>query len=177
MALDIRVQQRPVTHFIGKAITARRSEFGHPGGVNSMSSGIREWLTQQNLIALSGSMHVYRRTGRDTDPIDLTVAVPVELPVKPVELPVESKGYVLGSLPAGDYLVGCHVGSHDGIAESHQGVLDWAAANKLRLHLQQDGDGHLWTARADHFLSDPEKETDESTWVTDLLFLLLQDDD
>jgi len=176
MEMDIRVQQRPVTHFIGKPITARRSEFGQPDGVNSLSTGIREWIAEQNLTPLSGLMHVYRRTGANTDPIDLTVAVPVELPVTPVELPVESHGYVLGSLPAGDYLVGCHLGNYERLTDSHQGVLDWAAANKLQLHLQRDGDGHLWTARADHFLSDTEKETDETTWVTDLLFLLLQDD-
>lgn len=176
MGLDIIVQQRPVTHFIGKPITARRSEFGQPGGVNSMSKGIRQWIAEQSLTPLSGSMHVYRRTGNNTDPIDLTVAVPVELPVRPVQLPVESKGYLLGSLPAGEYLVGCHVGSRDSLLESHQGVLDWAAAHKLQLHLRKDGDGSVWTARADHFLSDPDKEADESTWVTDLLFLLLQDD-
>jgi DNA gyrase inhibitor GyrI len=176
MGLDIRVQQRPVTHFIGKPITARRSEFDQPDGVNSMSEGIRDWIAENSLTPLSGTMHVYRRTAKDTDPIDLTVAVPVELPVNPIKLPVESKGFVLGSLPAGDYLVGCHVGSHDGIPKSHQGILDWAAAHKLQLHLQRDGDSNLWTARADHFLSDQDKEADESTWVTDLLFLTLRDD-
>jgi hypothetical protein len=174
--MDISVQQRPVTHFIGKPITARRNEFGQPGGVNSMSKDVREWMAEHSLTPLSGSMHVYRRTGGNTDPIDLTVAVPVELPVKPIELPVESKGFVLGSLPAGQYLVGCHVGSHAGIPDSHQGVLDWALAHKLHLHLRKEGKGSVWTARADHFLSDEDKEADESTWVTDLLFLLLQDD-
>ncbi|MBO0693064.1 MAG: GyrI-like domain-containing protein [Acidimicrobiaceae bacterium] len=176
MALDITIQQRPVTHFIGKPITARRSEFGEPGGVNSMTGGVRDWLAEHSLTALSGSMHVYRRTGKNTDPIDLTVAVPVELPVKPVELPVESKGFVMGSLPAGEYLVGCHVGGYEGLVESHQGVLDWAADHKVRLHTRKEGSGQLWTARADHFLRD-EEETDESKWVTDLLFLLLQEDD
>jgi hypothetical protein len=141
-----------------------------------MGKDVREWLADHSLTALSGQMHVYRRTGKTADPIDLTVAVPVELPVRPVELPVESEGFVLGSLPAGQYLVGCHVGSHDGIPESHQGVLDWAVAHKLQFHSRTDGDGNVWTARADHFLSDQEKEPDESTWVTDLLFLLLQDD-
>jgi hypothetical protein len=176
VALDISVQQRPVTHFIGRSIVARRSEFGQPGGVNSMSKGIYEWIGDQSITPLSGSMHVYRRTGNKNDPIELTVAVPVELPVKPVELPVEAKGFLLGSLPAGQYLVGCHVGRHDGIPESHQSVLDWAAAHKLQLHLRQDGEGQVWTARADHFLSDPEKETDDSTWVTDLLFLTAEED-
>ncbi|MBO0730552.1 MAG: GyrI-like domain-containing protein [Acidimicrobiaceae bacterium] len=176
MALDISVQQRPVTHFIGKSITARRCEFDQPGGVNEMSKGIYDWIGEHDITPLSGSMHVYRRTGNHSDPIDLTVAVPVELPVKPVQLPVESKGFLLGSLPAGQYLVGCHLGGHEAIPESHQTILDWAAAHKLRLHLRRDGEGHLWTARADYFLSDPDKEPDESTWVTDLLFLTLEED-
>jgi hypothetical protein len=141
-----------------------------------MSKGIYQWIAEHSITPLSGSMHVYLRTGRDTDPIELTVAVPVELPVKPVQFPVESKGFLLGSLPAGQYLVGCHVGSHEGIPESHQSLLDWAAAHKLQLHLRREGDGQLWTARADHFLSDPDKETDESRWVTDLLFLTVGDD-
>jgi hypothetical protein len=141
-----------------------------------MSKGIYQWIGEHSITPLSGSMHVYRRTGSNTDPIDLTVAVPVELPVKPVELPVEATGYLLGSLPAGQYLVGCHVGPYGGIPDSHQSVLDWAAAHKLLLHHKKDGEGHLWTARADHFLSDPDKETDDSTWVTDLLFLTAEDD-
>jgi effector-binding domain-containing protein len=176
MGLEISVQQRPVTQFIGKSITARRSEFGQPDGVNSMSKGIHEWIAEHGLTPLSGSMHVYRRTGKSADPIDLTVAVPVELPVKPAQLPVEAKGFLLGSLPAGQYLVGCHLGGHEGIPESHRSVLDWAAEHKLQLHLRNEGAGQLWTARADHFLSDPDKEPDESRWVTDLLFLTLGDD-
>jgi hypothetical protein len=176
VGLEISVQQRPVSHFIGRSITARRSDFGEPGGVNSMSKGIYEWIAEHSITPLSGSMHVYRRTGSNADPIDLTVAVPVQLPVEPVQLPVESEGFLLGSLPAGQYLVGCHVGGHEGIPESHQSVLDWAAAHKLQLHLRREGEGQLWTARADHFLTDPDKETDQSTWVTDLLFMTLEDD-
>jgi hypothetical protein len=176
VGLEINLQRRPVSHFIGRSITARRSEFDEPDGVNSISQGIYQWIGEQSITPLSGSMHVYRRTGSNTDPIDLIVAVPVKLPVKPVQLPVESKGFLLGSLPAGQYLVGCHVGSYGGIPESHQSVLDWAAAHKLQLHLRNEGGGQLWTARADHFLSHPDDETDESTWVTDLLFLTLEDD-
>jgi effector-binding domain-containing protein len=175
VGLEISVQQRPVTQFIGKSITARRADFAEPGGVNSMSEGIHEWIAEHGITPLSGSMHVYRRTAHKTDPIDLTVAVPVELPVRPVELPFESEGFLLGSLPAGQYLVGCHVGSHEGIPESHRSVLDWAVDHKMQLHLRKEGNGQLWTARADHFLSDPDKETDESRWVTDLLFLTLDD--
>jgi hypothetical protein len=54
--------------------------------------------------------------------------------------------------------------------------LDWAATKKVQLHLNKDGESDLWTARADHFLTDINEEPDESTWVTDLLFLTLQDD-
>jgi hypothetical protein len=174
--MDICVQQRPASHFIGKSITARRCEFGQPGGVNEMSKGIHAWIAEHGITPLSGSMHVYRRTGNNTDPIELTVAVPVELPVKPVQLPVESDGFLLGSLPAGQYLVGCYVGCHEGIPESHQTVLDWAAAHKLQLQLRNEGHDQFWTARADYFLNDPDKETDQSAWVTDLLFLTAEDD-
>ncbi|MBO0691632.1 MAG: GyrI-like domain-containing protein [Acidimicrobiaceae bacterium] len=176
MSPDISVQQRPVTHFIGKSVTARRKEFGEPGGVNEMGKEICSWIGEHNITPLSGSMHVYRRTGKDADPIELTVAVPVELPVQPVQLPLEAEGFVLGSLPAGQYLVGCHIGGYEGIPESHKSILAWAAAHKLQLHLRKDGESSLWTARADYFVSDPDKEPDESAWVTDLLFLTLSDD-
>jgi effector-binding domain-containing protein len=176
VGLNISVEQRPVTYFIGKSITARRCEFGEPGGVNEMSKGIHDWIGKHGITPLPGSMHVYRHTANNGDPIDLTVAVPVELPVRPVQLPIESEGFLLGSLPAGQYLVGCHLGGPEGIPESHQSILDWAAAHKLQLHDRRDGNGRSWTARADCFLSDPDKEPDESAWVTDLLFLTLEED-
>lgn len=164
MALDIEVQARQVAHYVGVPVSARFSEFGAPGGPNEAVPRIYRWLGEHQIAPLGGPLYVYRHVGGPDEVVDLTVAVPVDGPVKPTD------GLVLGSLPAGTYVVGRHVGAPDAIHESHQEVKRWAEANGHRLDVLQDENGELWTGHAENFLTDPSKEPDASKWVTELLF-------
>jgi predicted transcriptional regulator YdeE len=162
--VDISLEDRPDIHYIGMPASAPRSEFDVPGGVSSMKSVVREWLADHHIEPMTGSMYVYHRTGERTDPIDLTVAYPITEPVDP------SDGLVFGTLPAGRYVVGCHIGSYSLIDDSSDGILHWAGSRRLNINLREEGLARVWNARADHFLTDPTKEPDESKWVTNLLF-------
>lgn len=164
MALEISMQERQRTHYVGIPVTAQLSEFGAPGGPNEMIPRIYQWLEDHNIAPVSGPLYVYRHVGSSEEPVDLTVAVPVAEPVKP------TSGLVLGSLPAGTYVVGHHVGSPDQIPSSKATVQEWAESNGHRLDVIRDGSGALWTGHAEHFLTDPAEEPDPSKWTTELLF-------
>lgn len=164
MSLEIAAKELPTTHYVGIPVTARLFEFGAPDGPNAMIPRVYQWLADQEIVPQGGPLYIYRHVGKPDDPVDLTVAVPVADPVKP------TSGFILGSLPAGTYIVGRHVGPPDQIPESHAKVQQWAEQNEYRLDVLRDDDGALWTGHAEHFLSDPAEEPDTSKWITELLF-------
>lgn len=164
MTREISTQERPTTHYVGTPITARLSEFGAPDGPNGMIPRVYQWLAEHENAPQSGPLYIYRHLGGPEEPVDLTVAVPVAEPVKP------TSGLVLGSLPAGTYVVGRHTGSPDQIPDSHAKVQEWAKDNGHRLDALRDDSGTLWTGHAEHFLTDPSVQPDPSKWVTELLF-------
>lgn len=164
MALEISTQDRPATHYVGIPVTAKLAEFGAADSPNDMVPRVYQWLAEHEVAPRGGPLYVYRHVGGVDEPVDLTVAVPVAKPVKP------TSGLVLGSLPAGTYVVGRHVGAPDEIRDSHAEVQEWAKDNGHRLDVLTDDSGALWTGHAEHFLTDPSQEPDASKWVTELLF-------
>lgn len=165
MTLEISAQDRPTTHYVGIPVTARFSEFGAPNGPNEMIPRIYGWLAEHEIEPLGGPLYIYRRRGADgEEPVDLTVAVPVAEPLK------TTSGLVPGSLPAGTYVVGRHIGAPDQTHLSQTEVRDWSAANGYRLRELTDDSGLPWTGFAEHFLTDPVNEPDASRWVIELLF-------
>lgn len=164
MELDIAIQERETTHYVGVPVSARFSEFGAPGGPNEAVPRVYQWLAEHQIAPLGGPLYVYRHIGTADEPVDLTVAVPVAGPMQP------SNGLVLGSLPPGTYVVGRHVGAPDGIAVAQAKVNTWAESRGIRFDVLRDENGDLWTGHAEHFLSDPTEVPDTSKWVTELLF-------
>ena len=164
MTLDITVQERDAIPYIGKTVSARFSEFGAPGGPNEAIPRIYQWLAEHQITPQGGPLYVYRHIGDPTDPVDLTVGVPIAEAVHP------TSGMTLGALPSGPYIVGRHIGAPDGIPSSQAAVLKWAEENGLRLNAPHDDDEGPWTGRAEHFLTDPAEQPDASKWVTELLF-------
>ncbi|MGC2939100.1 MULTISPECIES: GyrI-like domain-containing protein [unclassified Brevibacterium] len=165
MTLDISVQQRPEIPYIGIPFTARFTEFGAPDGPNDTIPRIYQWLAEHETAPAGGPLYVYRFVGDPSDPVDLTVGVPLAEAVTP------STGLQLGYLPAGVYVVGRHVGSPDGIPAAQEKIRVWAEAEGRDLSTPVDADGMPWTGHAEHFLTDPSEEPDPSKWVTELLFM------
>lgn len=164
MTLDISTQDRPTTHYVGIPVTARYSEFGAPDGPNDMVPRVFQWLAEHQIVPQSGPLFVYRHVGGPEDPVDLTVAVPVAEPVTP------TNGLVLGSLPAGTYIVGRYEGAPDEIPAADAEVRTWAETHGHRLEAARDDHGTPWTGHAEHYLTDPAEEPDTSRWVTELLY-------
>lgn len=164
MSLEISAEERPVMHYVGIPVTARYAEFGAPDGPNAMVSRVYQWLADHAVTPQGGPLYVYRHLGNESEPADLTVAVPIAEPVTPTD------GLVLGGLPAGTYVVGRHVGPPDGLFAASDAVRAWAQENGHRLDALRDDSGTLWTGFAEYFLTDPAEEPDISAWVAELLF-------
>lgn len=116
MALNIAAEERQTVHYIGVPLSARFSEFGAPGGPNEAIPRIYQWLGEHQVAPLGGPLYVYRHIGDSDDTVDLTVSVPIAGPIKPTD------GLVIGSLPAGTYVVGRHIGAPDAIPAVHSEV-------------------------------------------------------
>ncbi|HJF13022.1 GyrI-like domain-containing protein [Corynebacterium falsenii] len=165
MALVVSVQERSTTHYVGIPVTARFSEFCASDGPNEMIPRVYQWLADHDVTPQGGPLYVYRHFGSNRDePVDLTVAVPVPGPVKP------SNGLVLGSLPAGSYVVGRFTGHPDGISACQPEITEWAESEDLRLGGLIAEDGTTWTGYIEHYLTDPADEPDPSKWTIELLF-------
>lgn len=164
MALEITVDERQLVHHIGAPFSARLSEFGAPGGPNEAIGRIYGWLESHRVAPLGGPLYVYQRFGGPDEPVDVTVAVPISAPVTP------SDGLVLGTLPAGTYVVGRHTGAPDSIGTAYDDVRAWAAEHGHRLVERREGIAGSWSGHAEQFLTDPAEEPDASRWVTELLF-------
>lgn len=164
MNLDITTQERPTVHYLGIPRSARLSEFGAPDGPNETIPRVYQYLGERGIVPSGGPLYVFRRLGAPGEPVDLTVAVPIGAPTAPED------EMVLGSLPAGTYVVGRHEGAPDGIPESYAVVRRWAEEHGHRLDVVTDERGETWSGHAEHFLTDPQEHPDPSTWVTELLF-------
>lgn len=81
-------------------------------------------------------------------------------------------GIVAGALPAGRYAVVLHRGHPDGLLEVTAGLLAWAARGGHSWDMTRAGDAEHWTARTEHFLTDPREQPDPHRWETELAFRL-----
>lgn len=104
--------------------------------------------------------------------IDMARALVLEIGVPVVE-PVPGGGRVeAGLLPAGRYLRATHTGPFDRLVEATGQFLDWAAEHRLEFDAWSTDEGHAWSARLEHYPTDPVAEPDPSSWETVLEFRL-----
>lgn len=165
MTLTIAVQQRAAVHYVGRRLSARLAEFGTPDGPNETIPKLYQWLAEQRLTPVAGPLYIYHRIGDPGEPVDMTVAVPLAQPVAP------GAGLIQGTLPAGRYLVGRHVGHPDQLTNSEREMLEWAREHQITPAVENRADEEIWAARAEHFLTDPQLEPDATKWVVELLLL------
>jgi effector-binding domain-containing protein len=104
--------------------------------------------------------------------IDMAGLLVIEVGV-PVAAPVLGDGRVEpGLLPAGRYLKATHTGHFDRLVEATGQFLDWAAEHRLEFDAWSTDGGQAWSARLEHYPTDPVAEPDPSTWESVLEFRL-----
>ncbi|UFU01932.1 GyrI-like domain-containing protein [Ruania suaedae] len=156
------VEQRAARPWVGVSMTA---ELAHWDRVNAQVPAIYGALAEAGHAPLGGPIYQYRRLRTASDPMDLTVAVPVAGTV-------EIEGFTAGALPAGTYLVARPSGGPDALARTHRQMWDWAQVQGLDLAVDERSDGIHWQARTEQFLTDPETAPDRSTWEIEVAYLV-----
>ena len=93
----------------------------------------------------------------------LEVGVPVRAPVPE---PVPTGRVEPGLLPAGQYLLATHTGPFDRLVEATGRLLAWAAEHRLELDAWETDEGQAWSARLEHYPTDPVVQPDPARWET-----------
>lgn len=78
----------------------------------------------------------------------------------------------VGTLPAGNYLIGHHKGHPQELEGATAELLEWAQHQNLKFALTFSDGEERWTARLENYYSDPHIEPDMNQWETELAFLL-----
>jgi len=98
--------------------------------------------------------------------IDMDRQLVLEVGV-PVREPVGGTGRVEpGLLPAGRYLRATHTGPFDLLVEATGRFLDWATERGLEFDAWDTDEGQAWSARLEHYPTDPVAEPDPARWET-----------
>lgn len=160
---DFTVEERPERPWVGVSTTG---ELAHWDRVNAHVPQIYGALAAAGGVPLGGPIYQYRRMTTASDPMDLTVSVPVA-----ACLDIGDR-YETGKIPAGRYLVARPDGGPDILHRVHAEMWQWAIVQGLDLAIEERADGIHWRARTEQFLTDPESEPDRSKWAIEVAYLL-----
>ncbi len=90
----------------------------------------------------------------------------------PVDVPVTGSGRIrAGVLPEGRYAVLRHTGPYDGLVSSNAVLQQWAREHGVEFDTWDTAEGPAWRARAEHYLTDPSRESDPAKWEVDVAYL------
>ncbi len=153
------VQERTEQPYVAIPIRATLREWGE---VNALVPEVFAWLASRGIAPAGALFYHHRVIGGFDEKFSVEVGVPVAEPV-------EGDGRVLaGAKPAGRYVVAVHHGHPDGIARSHQALVEWAG--RQGVPLAKDGD--VWGGMFESYRTDPEVEPDPDKWETELAYLV-----
>jgi effector-binding domain-containing protein len=96
--------------------------------------------------------------------LDIEIGFPIAAPVKATAPLVE------GAFPAGRYVTYTYTGGYDGLVDANGEVLRWAQKKNLVLEHKQSGQGDVWGAREEIYLTDPSRVHDPKKYRTKILF-------
>ncbi len=151
------LETRPAQPYVSIPVTANFQEWGQ---VNALVPELYTWLGDRE--PAGAPFYRYYVIGGMTDRFELEVGIPVRTP-----LPGDERVRP-GAKPAGTYAVLTHEGHPDGIAETHLTLVEWAAAQDVRLAKTNT----RWEALFESYLTNPEDEPDMTRWRTELAYLV-----
>lgn len=157
------VEDRPERPWVGVSTTGELARWDR---VNAHVPRIYAALAEVGGIPQGGPIYQYRRLTTATEPMDVTVSVPV---AAPREL---GDGFETGVIPAGRYLVARPEGGPDALGRVHAEMWEWADVQGLELAIDERADGIHWHARTEQFMTDPATEPDRRKWAVEVAYLL-----
>jgi effector-binding domain-containing protein len=164
MHAEPELQERPEQAYAGLLAAVTMETF--PTAADAGFPELFGWLAARG-IAPAGAPFIRYHV------IDMAAELEIELAV-PVTGPVPADDRIRpGVLPAGQYVTLRHTGSYDGLLAANGALQDWARAEGIALECSADG--RRWRGRAEHYLTDPAAEPDQSRWEVDVAYLVAGD--
>lgn len=162
MMTDFTIEERDERHWVGVSMT---EELVHWDRVNAQVPRIYAAIAAAGLHPEGGPIYQYHRMQTVSDPMDLTVSVPMATATEIDDLET-------GVIPAGRYLVARPEGGPDVLEEVHREMWRWASVQGWELAIEERADGIHWRARTEQFLTDPQTEPDRTRWAVEVAYLL-----
>lgn len=104
--------------------------------------------------------------------IDMAKQLEVEVGI-PVANPGKGGGRVKpGLLPAGKYVSYSVTGHYRELVMANAELQNWAKKKGLSFDMKQTPKGSAWAARAEFYLTDPEREPDPKKWKAEIVYRL-----
>lgn len=160
---EFTIEEKNERPWVGFSTTG---ELSHWDRVNAHVPRVYAALAAAGGVPLGGPIYQYHRLRTASDPMDVTVSVPVAACIEIGE------GFSTGILPAGRYVVARPEGGPDALAAVHREMWDWASTEGLDPWIDERADGIHWRARTEQFLTDPESEPDRRRWAVEVAYLL-----
>jgi len=160
---DFTIEERAARAWVGVSMTG---DLAHWHRVNAQVPRVYAALASAGGAPQGGPIYQYHRMRTASDPMDLTVSVPVAACMD------IGKDFETGLLPAGRYLVARPAGGPDVLEDVHARMQRWASLQGLELAIAERDDGIHWQGRTEQFLTDPASEPDRSRWAVEVAYLL-----
>ena len=139
--------------------TSMRGGFGDV--IDASLPAVLEYLSSLGVEPSGPPLVIYRVIDMDGD-LQIEVGWPIAAEIRPDDR------VGTGTLPAGRYVVGTHVGPYDGLLEANAALQGWAESQGLTWAMH----GERWDARFESYVSDPLIEPDPTRLETEIVYLL-----
>ena len=159
--MEPKIQTRSAQPYaaIASATSMRGGGFGDV--IDASLPAVLEHLASVGVEPVGPPFVIYRVIDMEGD-LQIEVGWPVAS-----EIPPDDR-VTTGTLPAGRYVVGTHVGPYDGLLDANATLQEWAESQGSTWAMH----GDRWDARFESYLSDPQTEPDPARWRTEIVYLL-----
>jgi effector-binding domain-containing protein len=159
--MEPKLQTRSAQPYAAIASTTSMRGGGFGDVIDASLPAVLEHLGSLGVEPSGPPLVIYRVIDMDGD-LQIEVGWPVA-----AEIPPDDR-VGTGTLPAGRYVVGTHVGPYDGLLEANAELQAWAESQGLTWAVH----GERWDARFESYVSDPLIEPDPARLQTEIVYLL-----
>ena len=146
----VEVVERPAFQFVSLRSEVDLKDISTQMGV--MYGQLMNFINKNNLMMTNMPYAIYHKI--DGTMIDLECGIPVDKVIEP-------RGSILaGTMPAETCATADHIGSYSNLEKTHAFIQKWIQNNGF----------HLNGSPMERYLTDPQKEPDQSKWVTAIYY-------
>ncbi len=158
-----KVMQRPAQPYV--AIVSRVPTSGIAAAVDASYPKLFARLDRDRIEPAAAPFIKY-------NVIDMARELEIECGVPIDDMAERTDGIISGMLPEGRYATLTHTGPYDELVAANGALLDWIAAQGLRMDMTQTDKGDRFGCRMEIYETDPATESDSAKWVTEVAILL-----